>query len=198
MEWLSEAPRAAACLALLPGAWNPPTYAHLALAEAALERADHLVFVLPRAFPHKRVEGAGRALRRDWLRALTALDRRFSAAESEGGLFVEIAREARAASGAGRIALVCGSDAAARIVAWDYGATEPIERQLAEFELWVATRNAAYAAPSHLAPHIRALDVGEGYHEISSSDVRERVQTGRGWEPLVPAPIRDSVGAAYS
>jgi nicotinic acid mononucleotide adenylyltransferase len=45
-------------IALFPGAWNPPTVAHLAIARAALNYADEVVWLLPRAFPHKTFDGA--------------------------------------------------------------------------------------------------------------------------------------------
>ena len=40
-------------LGILPGTFNPPTRAHVALAEAALGEVDEALFVLPRSFPHK-------------------------------------------------------------------------------------------------------------------------------------------------
>ena len=40
-------------LAILAGAFNPPTRAHLAMADAALAVVDEVLFTLPRAFPHK-------------------------------------------------------------------------------------------------------------------------------------------------
>ena len=45
-------------VALFPGAWNPPTVAHLAIARAALTWSDEVVWLLPRAFPHKSFDGA--------------------------------------------------------------------------------------------------------------------------------------------
>ena len=48
---------------LFPAAWNPPTLAHLALAEAGLAFADEVLLVLPRVFPHKEFEQASFDLR---------------------------------------------------------------------------------------------------------------------------------------
>ena len=44
-------------IGVLPGTFNPPTSAHLALAEAAMAHVDRVVFVLPRVLPHKDYEG---------------------------------------------------------------------------------------------------------------------------------------------
>src|SRR5450432_4836233 len=44
-------------IGVLPGTFNPPTRAHLALAEAALEHVDRVIFVLPRVLPHKDLSG---------------------------------------------------------------------------------------------------------------------------------------------
>ena len=45
-------------LGILPGTFNPPTLAHIALARAALAQVDEVLFVLPREFPHKPYQGA--------------------------------------------------------------------------------------------------------------------------------------------
>src|SRR5947207_1957574 len=123
--------QAPAKLAILPGAFNPPTRAHLAMAEAALSLADEVVFVLPRAFPHKEYSGAPFAARLAWLRAALAGNPRFSLAASDRGLFIDIAREAQAHyDPAPELLVLCGRDAAERIVNWDYGEGEDIRKQL--------------------------------------------------------------------
>ena len=45
-------------LGILAGSFNPPTIAHLELAQAASQQVDTLIFVVPRAFPHKDYSGA--------------------------------------------------------------------------------------------------------------------------------------------
>src|ERR1035437_7662060 len=77
-------------LGVLPGTFNPVTVAHLALAEAALAVVDEVVFVLPRQFPHKTYSDAAFDQRVELLDMALAGEPRFSAAASEGGLFVEI------------------------------------------------------------------------------------------------------------
>lgn len=182
--------------ALLAGAWNPPTRAHLELARAALGWARRAVFVLPRAFPHKPLEGAAFDRRVEWIRSLAALDPRFAAAVSEGGLFLEMAREARAL-GAHRIFHVCGSDAAARILGWDYGSLEPIGKQLEEYELLVAPRPLPFNPPPHLRARVHTLLVPASLDGISSSEVRRRIRSGEPWRHLMPDCIAGSVEAAY-
>jgi len=183
-------------VALLAGAWNPPTRAHLELARAALGWARRAVFVLPRAFPHKPLEGASFEQRLHWIRTLASLHPLFAAAVSDGGLFLEMAREARAL-GVQRVFLVCGSDAAARIVGWDYGELEPIERQLEEYELLAAPRPLPYTPPPHLRARVHTLIVPAILDGISSTEVRRRIREGEPWRHLVPDAIADSVEAAY-
>lgn len=186
----------ASTTALLAGAWNPPTRAHLELARAALGWARRAVFVLPRAFPHKPLEGAAFDRRAEWIRSLAALDPRFAAAVSEGGLFLEMAREARAL-GAHRIFHVCGSDAAARILAWDYGALEPIGKQLEEYELLAAPRPLPVMPPPQLRSRVHTLIVPASLDGISSSEVRRRIRAGEPWRHLVPDCIAGALESAY-
>jgi len=183
-------------VALVAGAWNPPTRAHVELARSALGWARCAVFVLPRAFPHKAYEGASFGQRTAWIRALASLHPLFAAAVSEGGLFLEMAREARPL-GAGRIFHVCGSDAAARIVGWDYGALPSIGQQLEEYELLVAPRPLPFTPPPSLRPHIHTLMVPVLLDGISSTEVRRRIRGGEPWRHLVPDVIADSVAQAY-
>ncbi len=195
MEFLSGGARGAA--ALLPGAWNPPTKAHVEMARAALRAADCAVLVLPRRFPHKGLEGAPFEVRAEWLKRIAEGEPGIGAAISEGGLFIEMAREARAA-GAERVYVVCGSDAAERITGWDYGDGDPIEAQLREYEMLVAPRPALFVPPAALRGRIHALELEPGWAEVSSTEVRRRMRAGERWEELVPDAIVDSVRAAYS
>ena len=139
-------------LGVLPGSFNPITVAHLALAEAALNVVDEVVFVLPREFPHKAYTGASFAERVELLDMALAGQRRFSVAASEGGLFVEIAGECRAAYGADvRLSFLCGRDAAERIANWDYGRPEAFAEMLQQFDLLVAARSGEYFPPESLS-----------------------------------------------
>ena len=93
MQFYNRVTRVPRKLAILPGAFNPPTRAHLAMAESALNVADEVLFVLPRAFPHKEYSGASFNTRVELLRAALAGNARFSLASTDRGLFIEMARE---------------------------------------------------------------------------------------------------------
>ncbi len=199
MTFLRRAPGRPAALGVLPGTFNPPTRAHLALARAALARVDEVLFILPRCFPHKSYEGASFE---DRLRMLqTALQDlpRSSLAVSDGGLFIEIARECRAAYPPGvELFFVCGRDAAERIVNWDYGRPGAIREQLREYQLLVAPRGDVWQPPAELADRIHPLELGEDYHHVSATEVRERIRSGRPWRHLVPESIAELVEQIYA
>src|SRR5258708_32230738 len=95
MDFYFRATGTPARLAILPGAFNPPTRAHLAMAEAALSVADEVLFVLPRAFPHKEYSGAAFDTRVAWLQAALAVNPRFSLGAGGRGFFIDSARQAR-------------------------------------------------------------------------------------------------------
>jgi nicotinate-nucleotide adenylyltransferase len=198
MEFLRRAAGRPSKLGILPGAFHPPTCAHLALARAALAEVDEVLFVLPRAFPHKQYEAVGLAERTRLVAQATAGEPRFSVGISDGGLFIEIARECRDAYGPGTdLWFVCGRDAAERIVNWDYGRPGAIEEMLEEFGLLVADRDGRYDPPLHLAKRIRRLPLPGDYAEVSATEVRTRISTGRPWEHLVPESIVDLVRRLY-
>jgi nicotinate-nucleotide adenylyltransferase len=181
---------APAKLAILPGAFNPPTRAHLAMAHAALVTVDEVLFALPRSFPHKQYTGSEFETRLEWLRAALAGYPRFSLAVTEGGLFMEIAQEAKAVYGAGAEAFfLCGRDAAERIVSWDYGEADGIQKQLESFALLVAARSGVYEPPPQIRNRVHALPLPPGMDEVSSTEVRRRIQAGEPWRNLVPDSI---------
>ena len=190
MEHYITVSRAPAKLAILPGAFNPPTRAHLAMADAALARVDEVLFALPRAFPHKEYTGSQFETRLEWLRAALAGYPRFSLAVTEGGLFIEIAQEARTEYGVDtELFFVCGRDAAERIVGWDYGEGDGIHKQLERFALLVAARGGAYESPPRIRNRVHALTLPSGLDEVSSSEVRRRIRADEDWRDLVPPSI---------
>ena len=186
-------------LGILPGAFNPPTRAHLALATAAASQLDEILFVLPRELPHKRYSGVTFEERLELLLAATAGEPRFSVAASEGGLFVEIARECREAYGPSTtLTFLCGRDAAERIVNWDYGHPEAFAQMLQQFAMLVASRNGDYSAPPELVDRIRALELAERCDHIAATEVRERIGLDESWRELVPTTIAEAVKKLYS
>lgn len=199
MEFFRRTAGTARRLGVFPGTFNPPTRAHLAVARAALSVVDEVVFVLPRALPHKGWEGARFDDRVRMLEAALAGEPRFSIAASERGLFIEIARECRAAYGAGtELYFLCGRDAAERIVNWDYGRPSAFAEQLREYQLLVAPRKGAYEPPPDFRGRIHALALEPGLDDLSASEVRNRLRAGEPWEHLVPQAIVETVRKSYS
>ena len=186
MKFVLRASGCADRVAILPGAFNPPTLAHLAMADTALRVVDEVLFVLPRAFPHKEYSGAGLEERLELLRVAIDGNPRFSLAVSHGGLFAEIAHEA-SEHYASELFLLCGRDAAERIVNWDYGAGPGIREQLREFQLLVASRNGAYEPPAEIRDRVLSVDLDLDH--ISSSEIRRRIQAGERWEDLTPPQV---------
>jgi nicotinate-nucleotide adenylyltransferase len=178
---------------VLAGAFNPVTRAHLALADAALHRVDEVICVVPRAYPHKEFHGA--ALE-DRIAMLKLADGRYRVETTEGGLFIDIARELRRADT--ELFFICGRDAAERIIHWDYGEAGAIETMLDEFSLLVADRGGTYEAPAHLRHRVHALPLDEDFSEVSSTEVRRRIAAGEPWEHLVPPPIVERVRKIYA
>ena len=199
MDFFRRAAGAPRRLGVFSGTFNPPTRAHVALARAALARVEEVVFVLPRAFPHKIYEGASFEDRVGMLAAALVDDFQFSIAASRGGLFIDIARECREAYGAAvELFFLCGRDAAERIVGWDYGEPGEIRRQLEEYRLLVAPRQGGYEPPAHLRDGVCLLEIDGGYDDVSATLVRERIRSGGEWESLVPAQIVETVRQVYA
>ena len=178
-------------VAAFPGSYHPITVAHLAVARAALRVADEVVFVMPEKFPHKEYEQVGLAERIALVRRAVEGEARFSTAVTSGGLFIEVARECRATY------VLCGTDAAERIVNWDYGPQASFERMLDEFQMLVAARGVGYRPPEHLAGRIHPLPMDAGWSEVSATEVRRRIKEGADWKHLVPEAIHAEVESIY-
>jgi nicotinic acid mononucleotide adenylyltransferase len=178
---------------VFPGAWNPPTAAHFEIARAARDYADEVIWVLPRAFPHKGFDGASFTNRCKMLEKLAP-----SVAISEGGLYTEIADEAQEFFGPGsEILLVCGRDAAERMATWDYGVPGVFDDMLRRYRLLVAARRGEYVPAGHHSDRILTLNMDAKWNEVSSSELRRRIACGEDWRPLVPQAIADMVESLY-
>jgi nicotinate-nucleotide adenylyltransferase len=185
-------------VAVFPGAWNPPTVAHLEIARAALAQVDEVIWVLPRAFPHKGFEGASFEDRKRMLVRLAESEPGFSAALSDGGLYAEIAEEAREFFGeAAEIALLAGRDAVERMATWDYGRPGVFNELVKRHRLLVAARQGEYEPAGHHSDRIIRLEMAADRDEVSSSEVRRRIETGEDWRELVPAAIAGMVRNVY-
>jgi nicotinate-nucleotide adenylyltransferase len=184
-------------IALFPGAWNPPTVAHVEIARAALGHAGEVVWLLPRAFPHKGFEGASFDQRLEMLCRIAEGEPGFSVAVAEGGLYLEMAEEARGYFGPEpELALLCGRDAAERIAAWDYGREGVFDEMVDRYPLLVAGRAGGYLPHARHADRVRALIVNRD--EVSSTEVRARIAGGGPWRELVPEVIWDMASGIYS
>jgi cytidyltransferase-like protein len=172
MDLLLKAATVPQRLGILPGSFHPITIAHVALAEAALAHVEEVLFVMPREFPHKSYEGMPLERRLELVRLSIESNPQFSLAITEGGLFIDIAREIREIYPSAELWFLCGKDAAERIVAWPYTGTT-IEDQLGEYGLLVADRQGHYEPPPHLAARIRPLQLAGDYNEVSSTRIRD-------------------------
>jgi nicotinate-nucleotide adenylyltransferase len=186
-------------VAAFPGSYHPVTSAHVAVAWAALRVADEVVFTMPRAFPHKSYEKVGLEERLALVGQAVQSEPRFSTAVAEGGLFIDIARECREAYGPQtEIHLLCGTDAAERIVNWDYGDGACIAQMLEEFQMLVAARGGEYRPPAELAARIHTLAMDDDWSHVSATEVRQRIQLGLHWRELVPEAVQAEVLRLYS
>ncbi len=153
---------------------------------------DEIVCVVPKVYPHKEIHGATLEQRIEMIARAGLADR---VELVDNGLFIEIARALRQPGT--EIEFICGADAAARVMHWDYGEAGAIDRMLEEFSFLVAPRATAFTAPEHLRHRVRALDVAPGFADVSSTEVRERIAAGKPWEHLVPDSIVDLVRKIY-
>ena len=177
-------------VAVFPGAFNPPTTAHVHIARRALAAADEVVWVLPRSFPHKEYQGATLRERARMLELICAANARFSAAISHGSLFVDIAAEAAEAYGdRAEILLACGRDAAERIARWDYGVPGVFEQLISRYRLLVVSREGHFGIEQEQQGRIICLAIDPSLDEVSSTRVRERLGQGVSCEKLVPLEI---------
>ena len=187
-------------IGLLPAVFNPPTVAHMALAEEAQRcfGLDQVVYVLPEALPHKRIENPSVEMRLEWLAALAIARPGRVAALCRAGLVIEIVRAFQKALGNRcELSVIAGRDAAERYSSWDYGDAEPFAEQLKRYRLLVASRNGEYHVPQEHADRILPFEIDDRSCLTSSTAAREAIRAGRPWRHLVPNEIHSEVQAAY-
>jgi nicotinate-nucleotide adenylyltransferase len=192
LRFWKGSPIAAGKVGVLPGAFNPPTIAHAGVAAAARVQFNlqQVVFVVPKVLPHKTYEGARFEDRIAMLCAAAAAQAEYAAASSDKGLFIEIVRQVRERYGEGvEIYLICGRDAAERILEWDYGDGASMADQLKEFQLLVASREGDYAPPAKYVHRIHRVDLAISFDEVSSTAVRHSVSEGGAWRGSVPGGV---------
>jgi cytidyltransferase-like protein len=185
-------------VALVPGSFNPPTNAHQALLEAALDRVDEAVVVLPRAFPHKSYESGVSLENR--IRMLEHLSPHpYSIAISEGGLFLEMCDEFKRDTDGPvpEVYIACGRDAAERILGWNYSDPSVLDQMFSSFQLLVAARQGEFTAPERFADRIHSLGIPAEHNEVSSTEVRNRITTGNEWRCFVPGELEPLIEEFY-
>jgi len=186
-------------LGVFPGGFNPPTRAHLDLAQAALKFVDEVLFVVPKTFPHKEYRYATLENRIELLERVVLRHPNFSIGISDRGLFIEIARECREAYGPDvRLSFICGRDAAERVAGWDYGRSGAWQEMLREFDLLVAPRAGSYRPEPDQMGSFDQIDIDPVCEEISATEVRRRIAASERWEDLVPDEIRGRVREIYT
>ena len=183
-------------VAVFPGSFNPPTVAHLALAHQAAQLVDEVIFVLPEVFPHKDFAGVGFDDRLGMLLKV-AHQSHFTVASTQGGLFIDMARELRPHYADAKLHFLCGRDAAERIVHWDYGEAGMLERMFAEFSLLVAARNGHYEPPPAHAGSIARLPLERDFGDFSATQVRNLAAHRGDLHDLIPAEIVGDVVRLY-
>ena len=183
-------------LAVFPGSFNPPTQAHVALAQRAIEEMDEVVFVLPEVFPHKDFSGVGFEARLELLLGVARHDR-WSVASTAGGLFIDMARELQPHYDGAKLHFLCGRDAAERIVGWHYEGKDALTTMFETFNLLVAARQGHYEPPAEYAAAIARLDLDRDYGEVSATEVRRLLSSGGDWQSLVPPEIQADVLRLY-
>lgn len=197
MRIIKPIPAGAKTLGLFPGAFNPPTRAHRALAESALQYVEAVYWILPASYPHKAWEGATMLQRERLLLQVTSARAEFGVAETEHGLFDQIAAEVRLSYPGSKLFFVCGRDAADRVLNWDYGDPEAIDRMLQGWSLLVAPRAGEPEVAPHRLPAVQSLAC-TGYDEYSSTRVRELIAAKGDYSGLVDESILDVVREIYA
>jgi nicotinate-nucleotide adenylyltransferase len=185
-------------LAVLGGAYNPITLAHLAMADTAVE-AFHLhevLFLLPQVPPHKTIFGASLEQRLVMMQ-LAVAERSYAAVGlSTHGLFIDIYQALQEIYPSQPVVFfLTGRDAAERILTWDYADTATAYRQMfTSFHLIVCDRDGGLHLPDdpRLDPYrnrIHRCQFPADYDDVSSTAIRQRCQQGLPINDLVPAAV---------
>lgn len=160
-------------LAVYPGSFDPPTIAHLAIAEAAARHPEvsEVRLVLSVETLGKTGHHASLAARAAVVAEMVATRPRLGCGQTSARLIVDIAEEA----GAG--AVVVGADKWAQIVdpAWYGGSTRRRDDVLRRLPLVLLARRAGappLPPPAGLGAEIHPLAIGAHLGEVSATRVR--------------------------
>lgn len=202
---VDDVPARAQKIALLPGSFNPPTSAHLLLAERALgDGFDTVVFVLARTTAGK--QNTGLILEDRILMLQSIVPPRGAIAVTSASLYCDQAEAAAQAFGRADLAILTGSDKLEEIfdASW-YGARDESLSRLFRFaRLVVAPRgNGADGARALLqlpenrafAAHVDFLPLHPAVGDLSSTRVRGLLASGADPAGLMPAAVASLIGA---
>ena len=188
-------------LGLLPSTFNPPTMAHLSLAEVAQETFDlqQVVYVLPEILPHKKIEKPTLEQRMEWISVLARSGTDRAAASCKAGLVIEIVQVFREClPDSCEIYVISGRDAAERYQNWGYGDGTSFSKQLQQYQLLVAARDGSgFTVDSRFSSRIHTFEMNPEFDHVSSSMVRQSIRSGGQWQQFVPIVLHDTVGQAY-
>lgn len=174
-------PSAPATTGCYPGTFDPPTVAHLAVAEAAVEQCglDRLDVVISHDAIGKPAPSLSVAERVERLGRLFADEPRVSVRTTERRLLVDIARDYDV--------LVLGADKWLQVLdAAFYSDPRARDEAVASLPLVACAPRAGFDMPDPVAGRLVALHVDEEFHPVSSSSVRAGAER---WEAR-PRPVR--------
>jgi nicotinic acid mononucleotide adenylyltransferase len=190
-------------VALLPGSFNPPTAAHLLLAERARsEGLDRVMFLLSVRTVGKRAFGL---IPEDRMLALQAMGGdAFSVGACSHGLYADQAEAASAAFDGAEICFLVGSDKVLQIFErrWYGDRDTALERLFTRACLLVAPRSdqserlrAVLGAPENrrFADRVSILRLHPAVGDLSSTRVRGLLHAGADPAGLVPSAVADLV-----
>jgi len=211
LRWLRRAklaevgPKASPRVGVLSGMFNPPTLAHLALAESAADQLAlaEVLFVLPEIPPHKEQLEASLEDRAEMLVRSLGSDVRLSAAICTHGLFLDIHRVVQPHyPPETSFFFLTGRDAAERILLhWPYpDIREALAEMFARFDFAVAGRGGEFEVPADspaakFRSQIHLLRVPSEYEEIAATLARQRLARGQPVDRLVPAAAAAYIAA---
>jgi nicotinate-nucleotide adenylyltransferase len=191
------------CLGVLGGAYNPITYAHLAIADTVVRTfgLHEVLFLLPEVPPHKSIFGASLEQRLAMMQ-LAAEDRPYAAVGlSTHGLFLDMYQGLLGVYPPHTdVFFLTGRDAAERILTWKYDDAETALRQMfTAFQLIVCDRDGPFHLPDDplLVPYrqrIHYCTLPPGFNHISATAVRQRCLQGLPLDDLVPPGVARYIG----
>jgi nicotinate-nucleotide adenylyltransferase len=185
-------------LGVLGGAYNPITRAHLLLARCSKEqfKLHEIIFVLPKTLPNKPVVDTSVEQRLEMMRLGTTDAPYISLGLCTHGLFLDIcAALQKVYLQSPEIFFITGRDAAERIINWTYpDPAEALAHMFASFQLLVFEREGQLQLRENplikqYSTRIHTLRLSENIDHISSTEVRQRMLSGRSINNLVPERV---------